>query len=261
MLTPPRPFLGNRHWATPRPAAESGEEMHSPRTGEFDPAARVDLGSPGASARAEFERRRRIDDRRRRKMFGRFLAPIVKVVAGERRSTIAWGTGGRGELRVGTYLSRAVGGTGVLLHDRRVPGTRSNIDHIAVVPSGVWVIDTKQYTGRVQRRDLGGWFTSRPALFVNGRNRTQLVPAVQHQGALVQRAAGAALPVRVALCFTGAEWGMPGRPFRIDGVSVTRPRRLAAALRRPGPLDRGAIAELATRIAAAFPSYRSGPSE
>jgi hypothetical protein len=49
-----------------------------------------------------------------------------------------------------------VGHVGLVLHDRAIPGTRSNIDHIAVVPSGVWVIDTKQYRGRVQRRDRGG---------------------------------------------------------------------------------------------------------
>jgi hypothetical protein len=48
---------------------------------------------------------------------------------------------------VGLSLSRAVGRVGLVLHDRSVPGTRSNIDHLAVVPSGVWVIDTKHYAG------------------------------------------------------------------------------------------------------------------
>jgi hypothetical protein len=36
----------------------------------------------------------------------------------------------------------------VLLHDRRIPGTRANIDHLAVTPTGVYVIDTKKYQGR-----------------------------------------------------------------------------------------------------------------
>ena len=52
----------------------------------------------------------------------------------------------------------------MVLHDRAVPGGRANIDHIAVVPSGVWVIDTKHYRGRLEQRDLGGWFVSRPAV-------------------------------------------------------------------------------------------------
>jgi hypothetical protein len=52
---------------------------------------------------------------------------------------------------VGRLLSAAVGDAGVVLHDRAVPRGRANIDHIAVVPSGVWVIDTKRYRGRVRR--------------------------------------------------------------------------------------------------------------
>lgn len=33
------------------------------------------------------------------------------------------------------------------VHDRRIPGSRANIDHIAVAATGVWVIDTKNATG------------------------------------------------------------------------------------------------------------------
>lgn len=35
------------------------------------------------------------------------------------------------------------------LHDRRVPGTRANIDHIAVSSSGGSVIDAKKYTDQI----------------------------------------------------------------------------------------------------------------
>jgi nuclease-like protein len=31
----------------------------------------------------------------------------------------------------------------------RVSTSRANIDHIAIAPSGVWVIDSKRYKGRV----------------------------------------------------------------------------------------------------------------
>ena len=36
-----------------------------------------------------------------------------------------------------------------MLHDRRIPGTRANIDHIAVASSAVWVIDAKRYNGKL----------------------------------------------------------------------------------------------------------------
>jgi hypothetical protein len=165
------------------------------------------------------------DDRRRKEVFGRLVAPDVRAVAGERRSTTAWGRGGRGEEVVGISLNRAIGGDGFVLHDRSIPGTRSNIDHIAVVPSGIWVIDTKRYSGLVEQRDLGGWFTSRPALFVNGRNRTPLIPAVVRQMARIGEIVGTAMPVHGVLCFTEAEWRPLGRPFTIDHVTVTSERR------------------------------------
>jgi hypothetical protein len=180
---------------------------------------------------------------------------VVKLVAGERQSTSAWDRGGRGEERVGQYLSGAVGLDGLVLHDRSIPGTRGNIDHIAIVPSGVWVIDTKAYTGRVQQRDLGGWFVSRPALFVNGRDRSALIPAVLRQVARVEKFVAPDVPLRAALCFADAEWGLLGRPFAIDGVTITWAHKLAGSLVEPGPLSVNTIRSLASGIAAAFPPY------
>lgn len=37
-----------------------------------------------------------------------------------------------------------------VLRDRRIPGSRANIDHLAVTPTGVHVIDAKRYNGRPQ---------------------------------------------------------------------------------------------------------------
>jgi hypothetical protein len=226
------------------------------------PAGPLDVGQPGASAKAEYEKRSQADDRKREAVFGRFLAPVVKFMAGEDPSTTAWDKGGRGEEKVGRYLSLAVGLNGIVLHDRIIPGTPWNIDHIAIVPSGVWVIDTKQYRGRVQQRDLGGWFVSRPALFVNGHNRTSLVPAVLRQLDRVQQVVRGDASLHACLCFSDAEWGLFGRPFTIEDVTITWARRLADELRDEGPIEHDDMRELAGRVAAAFPAYvPSGTSE
>jgi hypothetical protein len=221
---------------------------------EQEPAA-VDVGHPGESARAEFERLVRRENARREAIFGRPLASVVKVVVGTRASTAAWARGGRGEAQVGNYLSRAVGRHGVVLHDRRVRGTRANIDHIAVVASGVWVIDTKCYRGCVESRAAGGWLVTHPALFVNGRNRSNLVAGAQHQCQLVRLAVGPEVDVRVALCFTGAGWRLGARPFTLEGVLVTWPRKLAGTLSARGGLEAQEMETLARRIARAFPPY------
>jgi hypothetical protein len=43
----------------------------------------------------------------------------------------------------------------VVLHDLAVPGSAANIDHLAIGPGGVFVIDSKQYRGRLQLDSSG----------------------------------------------------------------------------------------------------------
>ena len=234
--------------------------MRAAKPDEPEPGDGLDLGTPGASARAEYERRRARDDQCRTQVFGRILSPLIKLATGGRPATLAWDRGGRGEVVVGASLKKAAENLGYVLHDRAIPGSRSNIDHIAVVPSGVWVIDTKSHHGLVERRRLGGLFTRRPALFVNGRNRTTLIPPILRQRDLVQRVVGPAAPTHGALCFVHATWGFHSRRFTIDGVRITGERQLAGALRRSGPLSPAAIRSLASHLATAFPSYGTGPT-
>jgi hypothetical protein len=214
----------------------------------------LDPGTPGASARARYARLRRRDDRRRRRVFGR-LAPVVAILTGPRRSTEAWARGAEGEERVGAFLGRSVGGRGLLLHDRRIPGSRANLDHLAIVPSGVWVIDAKHYHGRLERRSVGGWFVPRQALYVGRRDRSALIASARRQRAQVAGHLAPDVAVRAALCFTGVETNLFARPFTLDGVLVTWPKALAKTLRTPGSLDADSRRELAVALGRAFPSY------
>ena len=69
----------------------------------------------------------------------------------------AWLNRARGEERVAKRLHKHLKYTGVvILHDRRIPGTRANIDHIAIGPGGITVIDAKDYTGKVRAETRGG---------------------------------------------------------------------------------------------------------
>lgn len=216
----------------------------------------IELGTAGASARARYAALRRRDDARRRATFGR-LAPLARLIAGPNEATEAWGRGADGEERIGALLRRAVGNKGIVLHDRAVHGSRANLDHIAVVPSGVWVIDSKHYRGRLERRTVGGWFRSRPTLYIARRDETKLVAGALRQGTWVRESVGPGVPVRVALCFTGTEWSLYARPFSIDEVLVTWPKALARALGAPGPLNTSSREAIASRLAAAFPAYES----
>ena len=49
----------------------------------------------------------------------------------------------------------------MILHDLAVPRSRANLDHLAIGPGGVFVIDSKQYRGRLQLDSSGGLWHGR----------------------------------------------------------------------------------------------------
>ncbi len=120
-----------------------------------------------------------------------------------------------------------------------------------VTPTGVWVVDTRNDERRVARKDVGGLLGTDVRLYVGGRDRTDLVPAIWNQVASVRAALGpewAEVPVRPVLCFVGSDWGWFARPFEIHGVVVTWPSAVRALLARPGPCG----TERMERVAAAL---------
>jgi Nuclease-related domain len=64
--------------------------------------------------------------------------------------TDAWRRGAAGERRTARLLGRLEQRGWVVLHDLAIPGSAANIDHLAIGPGGVVVIDSKQYRGRLQ---------------------------------------------------------------------------------------------------------------
>jgi Nuclease-related domain len=154
-------------------------------------------------------------------------------------------------------LDQTVAASGYVLHDRSVPGTRANLDHLVVVASGVWVVDTKHYRGRIERRRTG-LLGIRTGLFVAGRDVAPLADAVKRQRDRVERVlVHTGAPVWGSLCFTGARWAVLAQPFSLDGVLVAWPAALGRRLRATGPLGAAERAALAERLSASFPAYRS----
>jgi hypothetical protein len=211
-------------------------------------------GEAGASARREHEKRHARREQRLEQDWGR-LAGIVKFLTDDPQSTTAWAKGSEGERRLAARLTKLVGDRAVLLHDRRVPRTRGNIDHIAVAASGVWIIDTKNYKGLVEQRDVGRWFKTDNRLYVGGRDRTRLAEGLAWQIAAARTALGVAdVPMHSALCFVEADWKLFAKPFRQDGVWVLWAKKLAEMIAAPGPLTKARVTAVAERLATALPS-------
>lgn len=215
-------------------------------------------GVAGASARREYERRH--DSRQERVQtehpkIGKFLLAVFD----DPQSTTAWDTGAGGEERLGELLAPMAGPRLRVLHDRRVPGSRANLDHLVVCPAGVFVVDAKRYLGsRPELQVEGGLIRPRQELLiVGGRDRTKLVEAMHKQVGLVRGALAEYpdVPVRGVLCFVGADWPLIGGSFSVQDVAVLRLRKLQALLVEPGPFGEDEIAELQWRLHEAFPRH------
>lgn len=106
-----------------------------------------DAGVPGWSARREYERRQAKREERIRTKHPK-LGGLILALSDDPQSTKAWDTGALGEERLGARLTELSNEHLRVLHDRRIPGTKANIDHLAVTPTGVYVIDAKRHRGR-----------------------------------------------------------------------------------------------------------------
>jgi hypothetical protein len=60
-----------------------------------------------------------------------------------------WRRGARGERRTARQLNRLTDRGWIIFHDLAVPGSRANVDHLAIGPSGVFLIDSKNWRGRL----------------------------------------------------------------------------------------------------------------
>lgn len=207
----------------------------------------------GASAHREYERRRDGREQRIRTAHPK-IGGLILALSDDPQSTKAWERGAVGEEILAKRLTE-LPETFRVLHDRRIPRTRANIDHIAVGPSGVWVIDAKRYKG--QRPSLhveGGILRPRvESLRVGGSDRTKLVQGVASQVERVSLALGdAATPVTGVLCFVAADWPVIGGPFTVDGIHVVWPKLLIRRMTEESPQDVD-VADVHARLAAAFP--------
>ncbi|MDO8381833.1 MAG: nuclease-related domain-containing protein, partial [Microbacterium sp.] len=211
----------------PRPELEP--EVDTEPESEVELASEVDLevDVAGGSARREYERRKTGREQRIRANHPK-LGGLILALSDDPQSTRAWERGAIGEELLAERLKDLPAGMRVL-HDRRVPGSRANIDHIVVSSAGVWVIDAKRYKGkRPELHVEGGILRPRvESLRVGGRDQTKLVDGVASQ---VERVAGAVadpdVVVRGVLCFLEADWPLFGGDFTVRDIAVVWPRLL-----------------------------------
>jgi hypothetical protein len=237
---------------------------------------RASVGRPGASAHAEYWRRRATDwaawSRGLPWRAGAMLATgvtagllgtqvvprlagllAVAAVAGlgwplrfrPSPDTLAWRRGAAGERRTARLLAPLERRGWAVLHDLAIPGTKANIDHLVIGPGGVIVVDSKQYRGRL-RLDRHGMLWHGRHLLVSALRKVlwqadqadELLGIADIQVAAIVAVHGAAVP-----------WGC----LQADGVTIVPARRVPDLLQAlPAILGPERVAWLADRARLRF---------
>jgi hypothetical protein len=256
-----RPHGGPR---TPPEAAPEPPGLQPPTLGEL---AVGNLGSPGRSALAQYRRQRALELATWTRTLA-WRAPLVAAVglvggalaslAGLARGGLvglavavvmawrlrfrpseqarAWQRGAHGERRTARLLDRLTRDGFVVFHDLAVPGkTSTNVDHLVIGPTGVFIIDSKQWTGTVhQGADGLAWH--------NSYRLDRTLETVRWEAQVVGRLLGTGTAALV--CVHGAH--VHGGGLDAQGVAIVPAHRLRSALGYDRVLSDAAIDLLAT---------------
>jgi Nuclease-related domain len=235
---------------------------HILRAGGSAPVAvrvRASVGRPGASAAAEYRRRRAAERAAwARSLPWRVAAVVaagvaawltatrvapdlaastgVTVAAGlgwllrfrSSPDTVAWRRGAAGERRTARLLVPLERRGWAVLHDLAIPNSQANIDHLVIGPAGVLAIDSKQYRGQL-RVDRDGMVWHGRHLLVSALRKT-LWEADQADEVL-----GIA-DLQVAAIVAVHSASIPRGLLRAEGITVVPARRLPDLLQGLPPV-------------------------
>jgi ssDNA-binding Zn-finger/Zn-ribbon topoisomerase 1 len=269
---------GQPFWGCPRfPECRGIVNIDAPAADE--PGA-LTAGVAGGSAQAEYERRVERENARFRRLWpmlvglgvviivGAFVASfaVISSVLGFRaglswgavsallalllclgavlrtpQTTLAWRRGAEGERKTARYLE-GLGEAGfVSLHDRRVAGLGGNLDHVAIGPTGVWVVETKALRGKVV---IDG-----DSLRIGGRRQDRIIGQASREAATLQVALRDLLDplhltVRPVICLHEGE--LPWFNKTVRGVRLASGRELVRLMQEGETvLDLEAVQRLA----------------
>jgi hypothetical protein len=237
---------------------------------------RASVGRPGGSAQATWQRMRSAEWAAWTRslpwrvavilgigvgggVLGRQLAPrLGLIVAGlavaaagwglwfrPSPDSVAWRRGAAGERRTARLLDPLERHGWAVLHDLAVPRTQANIDHLVIGPGGVFVIDSKQYHGRLRLDSSGrlwhGGYPLAPALRTVDFEADRAAQVLVDPGVVV-------VPI-VAVHGAQVPWGK----VVMQGVPVVAARRLPSMLRAlPAVLGPERVAALADQARIRF---------
>jgi hypothetical protein len=131
----------------------------------------------------------------------------------------SWQRGAQGERRTARLLDRLTRDGYVVFHDLAIPGSPVNLDHLVIGPSGVFVIDSKQWTGSIRQGADG-------LVWHNHYRLDRTLEAVRWEAQVVGRLLGT--PTAAVVCVHGAH--VHGGGLDAQGVAIVPAHLLRSAL-------------------------------
>jgi hypothetical protein len=186
------------------------------------------------------------------------LAPRLKLVAGAFAAiaagwglrfrpspdAVAWRRGAVGERRTARLLDTLERHGWAVLHDLALPGSQVNLDHLVIGPGGVFVIDSKQYRGRLQLDPSGRLWHGRYPL-------TPTLRAVEFEADQAVQVLADPQVVVPIVAVHGAQ--VPWGKVVMEGIPVVPAKRLPGMLRHlPAVLGPERVSGLADQARVRF---------
>lgn len=139
------------------------------------------------------------------------IADRLGIPTQRSRQAAQWAAGAEGERRTAGRLAPLARDGWTVLHDRALPGSRANLDHLAISPGGVVIVpDTKRWSARWPVTVQGG------RLYHGDRDVTARLSGLRHEADTVSRILGVtAVPV---VLMDGPR--LDGGPLRLDGIRI-----------------------------------------
>ncbi|MFF0429969.1 nuclease-related domain-containing protein [Streptomyces sp. NPDC004520] len=140
-----------------------------------------------------------------------------------RRQRNSWASGADGEQATARLLAPLARSGYAVLHDRAIPGSKANLDHIVAGPAGVLLVDSKNWRSKKAQVTLTG------GLLRYGRyDQTKALRTVVWEAQQAAKALG--VPVRPVLAVHGARIPAPRGRTELHGVTVIEAKKLRGML-------------------------------
>ncbi|MQS17936.1 NERD domain-containing protein [Streptomyces kaniharaensis] len=161
----------------------------------------------------------------------------------------SWTIGAAGERRTAQLLIPLQRDGWTALHDRAVPGSRANVDHLLIGPAGVLMVDTKNWQSSKSTLRIDGG-----RLFYGKYDQSKTLRTAAWEAEQTSRALG--VPVRALVAVHGAS--VPGGVVMLENVTVVPAKRVRHIVRNLAPVpgfDPARVQQLADHAARVLPPH------